>query len=247
MRATFRFYAELNDFLPPERRFRTFDHEFLLTASVKDLIESLGVPHTEVDLILVRGDPVDFSYRVTDGDNVSVYPVFESFDISSEARLRPEPLRETRFVLDAHLGQLARYLRLLGFDTVYRNDWSDVVLADISYGEKRVLLSRDAGVLKRRSVTHGYFVRETEPREQLLEVLRRFDLFGSIEPFRRCLTCNGVLEPVDKEAIAHELEPDTRRYYDRFRRCASCGQLFWEGSHYRRMERFVAEIRRAAG
>lgn len=246
MHASFRFYAELNDFLPPEKRFSAFDHEFFLPASVKDLIESLGVPHTEVDLIVVGGESVDFSYKVQDGDRITVYPVFESFDISAEVKVRPHPLRHTRFVLDAHLGQLARYLRLFGFDTLYRNDWSDVVLADISYGEKRVLLTRDLGVLKRRAVSHGYYVRETEPRRQLVEVLRRFDLLGKIEPFTRCMACNGGLEPVDKEAIADELEPGTRRYYDRFQRCTECGQIYWEGSHYEKLARFVEAVRRGA-
>src|SRR3989338_9144205 len=114
-RAHFRFYEELNDFLPPERRKTTFTREFRNRASVKDMIEALGVPHTEVDLILVNGASVDFSYLVQDGDRISVYPMFESFDIRPLVHLRPRPLREPKFVLDTHLGKLAVYLRLLGF------------------------------------------------------------------------------------------------------------------------------------
>jgi hypothetical protein len=159
--AWFRFYAELNDFLPPARRMTAFEHPFLDAAPVKDMIESFGVPHTEIDLILANGASVDFAYLVQDGDHISVYPVFEALDITPVLRLRPQPLRESRFVLDAHLGRLAGYLRMAGFDTLYRNDFTDPELAYISHDEHRILLTRDIGLLKRSMVTHGYFVRET--------------------------------------------------------------------------------------
>ena len=240
--ADFRFYAELNDFLPPARRQRDFVHPVEGRVTVKHLIESLGVPHGEVDLILVNGQPVDFSYLVKDGDRVSVYPMFESIDISAVGRLRPQPLRQTRFVLDTHLGQLATYLRLLGFDTRYRNDFGDPELARISSEERRILLTRDRGLLKRNLVSHGYYVRHTEPRQQLLEVVRRFDLKDDLQPFRRCLRCNALLEPVDKERILHRLEANTRRYYEEFRICSGCQQIYWKGSHYRRMRRFLNGI-----
>lgn len=240
--ANFRFYAELNDFLPPARRQRDFAHPVEGRVTVKHLIESLGVPHGEVDLILVDGRPVDFSYLVEDGDRISVYPMFESIDISAVGRLRPQPLRQTRFVLDTHLGQLATYLRLLGFDTLYRNDFGDPELARISSEERRILLTRDRGLLKRNLVSHGYYVRHTEPRQQLLEVVRRFDLKDNLHPFRRCLRCNALLEPVDKARILHRLEADTRRYYDEFRICSGCQQIYWKGSHYRRMRHFLNGI-----
>jgi uncharacterized protein len=240
--ATFRFYAELNDFLPPARRQVAFPHTFEARASVKDMIEALGVPHPEVELILVNGAPVDFSYAVADGDHVSVYPVFESLDVTPLVRLRPQPLRQPRFVLDAHLGKLAAYLRLLGFDTLYRNDYADPVLAELSRAEHRTLLTRDRGLLKRSAVTHGYYVRETDPRRQLAEVVRRFDLCRAVEPFRRCMRCNGELLPVDKTAIADRLEPETREYYHEFRICAECGQVYWKGSHYRRLVDLVQDI-----
>lgn len=238
----FRFYAELNDFLPAEKRQRTFAHCFELSSSVKDMIESLGAPHTEVDLILVNGESVDFSYLVRDGDRVSVYPVFESIDISPVLRVRPEPLREPRFVLDVHLGQLAVYLRMLGFDTLYRNDYEDAQLAYISSQEGRTLLTRDRGLLKRNIVTHGYCLRATQPRQQLIEVLRRFDLFGSITPFLRCLHCNALLQTVDKAEISHHLPPKTGQYYDYFRRCPSCDRIYWQGSHFKRMQQFVESV-----
>jgi uncharacterized protein with PIN domain len=241
-RARFRFYAELNDFLPNDARGSDLTREFELGASVKDMIEAFGVPHTEVEFVLVNGKSVDFSHRVEDGDDISVYPVFESFDISEVVRVRPQPLRESRFVLDAHLGTLARYLRLLGFDCDYRNDFSDRELVDVSVSEGRVLLTRDVGILKRSAVTHGYFVRATEPRAQAIEVLRRFDLFGRVEPFRRCLSCNGRLEQVPKADVEARLPPRTARYYNEFRVCSDCERVYWKGSHYSRMLGFVEEV-----
>jgi uncharacterized protein with PIN domain len=241
-RAQFRFYAELNDFLPRGDRGSVLDRNFDVSASVKDMIESFGVPHTEVDVVLVNGRSVDFSHRVQDGDRISVYPVFESLDVRDVVRVRPEPLREPRFVLDAHLGALARRLRLLGFDCEYRNDFSDTELVDISATERRVLVTRDIGILKRSAVTHGYFVRATQARAQALEVVRRFDLVRAIDPFRRCLTCNELLSPVAKSDVADRLPPRTVRYYDEFRICSACEQVYWKGSHYERMLEFVADV-----
>jgi uncharacterized protein len=237
-----RFYAELNDFLSPDRRQVTFARILKEHASVKDVIEALGVPHTEVDLVLVNGESVDFSYLVRDGDRISVYPVFESIDITPLLRVRPRPLREPRFVLDTHLGKLAAYLRMLGFDTLYRNDYDDRTLAQISSGERRILLTRDRGLLKRSVVTHGYHVRETDPERQLVEVVRRFDLFRAIAPFRRCLRCNGALESIPKEAVADRLAPLTRQYYDEFATCRACGRIYWKGSHHVRMQRLVERV-----
>lgn len=200
------------------------------------------MPHPEVDLVLVNGQSVDFSYLVQDGDHISVYPVFESIDISPLVRVRPHPLRESRFVLDTHLGRLAAYLRMLGFDTVYGNDYADEKLARIAADEGRILLTRDRGLLKRSVVTHGYCVRETAPRRRLVEVLRRFDLFDAIRPFSRCIRCNGPLEAVDAEAIADRLPPRTRKYYDAFRICRACDQIYWKGSHYERMQALITSV-----
>lgn len=241
-RARFRFYAELNDFLPTDSHGSDLTREFAVGSSVKDMIESFGVPHTEVEVVLVNGESVDFSHRVQDGDVVSVYPVFESFDMKDVIRIRPQPLRDPRFVLDAHLGTLARRLRLLGLDSVYRNDFSDPQLVEVSVSEGRLLLTRDVGILKHGAVTHGYFVRATDPRAQTLEVLRRFDLFSSLAPFRRCLRCNGVLNPVSKGEVRHRIPPRTIRYYDEFRMCSDCGRVYWKGSHYTRMRDFVEEV-----
>lgn len=219
-----------------------FHHHLGGRASVKDTIEALGIPHTEVDLIIANGRSVDFTYILRPGDVLSVYPVFESIDISPILRLRPEPLRAPKFVADTHLGRLARYLRMLGFDTKYRNDYRDHQLAEISSSERRILLTRDRGLLKRSEVTHGYCVRETDPKDQLAEVVHRFDLRGNIRPFRRCIRCNATLAPVDKDEVSDELLPETREYFDAFRRCQGCGQLYWKGSHYERMLRLIHEI-----
>jgi uncharacterized protein with PIN domain len=240
--AHFRFYAELNDFLPPVRRGVEFAHAFGGDPSVKDVIESLGVPHVEVDLVLADGESVDFSWRVRDGARVSVYPVFESIDIGSLVRSRAAPLREVRFVLDGHLKRLARYLRMLGFDARWRADAGDEELARTAAQEHRILLTRDIGLLERRAVSHGRWIRETDPRRQLLEVVRRFDLAGTIAPFRRCLCCNDLLEHVEKAAVAERLPPHVALRQEEFRRCPSCGRVYWKGSHHARMKRLVAEV-----
>jgi uncharacterized protein with PIN domain/sulfur carrier protein ThiS len=237
-----RFYAELNDFLREERKKTRFKIELNRRTSVKDLIESLGVPHTEVEIILANGISVDFSYIVEDEDELSVYPMFESVDITPILKLREKPLRVTRFVLDCHLGRLARYLRQLGFDTLYRNDYTDDVLAQTSAEENRILLTRDRSLLKRSIITHGYFIREFDPRKQLDEVIRRFDLRNQIIPFGRCTRCNGMVEEVDKKTIEDQLEPKTRKYFDSFWQCASCGQIYWEGSHVKHMTKLTDEV-----
>jgi len=241
--AQFRFYEELNDFLPAQRRKTDFTHTFTRRASVKDMIESFGVPHTEVELIIVNGRSVDFSHIVADRDRISVYPMFESLDIRPLLRLRPEPLRRPAFVLDSQLGRLARYLRLLGFDTLYRNDFTDAGIARISSEQQRTLLTRDRRLLHRSIITRGYFIRGTDPLNQVDEVLRRFDLYNDIKPLRRCIRCNGMLSDVAKEAVFDRLEPKTKRYYNEFRICRDCGQVYWEGSHFRKMVRLIDSFR----
>ena len=238
--ATFRFYEELNDFLPPPDRKRDITVSFKQRNSVKDMIESIGVPHTEIDLILANQEPVDFNYIVRDADRISVYPMFESFDISPLNRLRPQPLRRTRFVLDTHLGKLAKYLRMLGFDTLYDNQCNDAQLAELaSSGERRILLTRDIGLLKYKQVTHGYFVRETSPRLQIREVLDRFDLKALIKPFSRCVNCNGELDALDKIEVRGQVPAGIFERFDEFVRCRDCRQVYWKGSHYDRMMRFI--------
>jgi len=241
-RVQLRFYEELNDFLAPTLRKADISYTGNRRASVKDMIESFGVPHTEVDIILVNGQSVDFSYIVQDGDRISVYPVFESLDVSPLVRLRPAPLRTPVFVLDSNLGRLARYLRLLGFDCLYQNDYDDDSIARIADSEQRIVLTRDRALLQRRIITRGYFVREVRPRWQVKEVLARFDLYRLVSPFKRCIHCNGILQAVDKQAIEDRLEPKTRQYFESFMRCSLCGQLYWQGSHHARSLRLIEEL-----
>jgi uncharacterized protein with PIN domain len=181
---------------------------------------------------------------VQNGDRISVYPVFESFDITPLLQVRPQPLREIRFVLDVHLGRLAAYLRMLGFDALYQNDYDDDVLVRLSTAERRTLLTRDRSLLKRNAITHGYYVRETRPVQQLVEVLQRFDLCGAIAPFQRCLRCNDLLEPVAKETIADLLPPRTRISFNEFHICRTCDKIYWKGSHYQRMLQLIERLRR---
>ncbi|OGA00911.1 MAG: twitching motility protein PilT [Betaproteobacteria bacterium RIFCSPLOWO2_02_FULL_62_17] len=237
--ASFRFYEELNDFLPQERRKREFEYRCARAATVKNAVEALGVPHTEVELILANGEPVDFSYLVREGDRISVYPKFEAFDIAPLVRLRERPLRELRFVADAHLGGLARFLRMLGFDTLFRNDIADAEILALSSGERRVVLTRDRELLKCRSITHGCYVHALVPREQLREVVERLQLASSARPFSLCLHCNLPLAGVGKEAVVHRLPPNVAATYRRFHWCRGCDRVYWEGSHWQRMREML--------
>jgi uncharacterized protein with PIN domain/sulfur carrier protein ThiS len=238
-----RAYAELNDFLGPELRGVTVRRPFRSHQTVKDVLEAMGVPHTEVDLILVNGDPVDFAHRPAVGDRIAAYPMFEALDVGSTARLRPVPLRDPRFVVDVNLGRLARLLRVLGFDVCWSNDADDQTLTDISLSQQRILLTRDRGLLKRRAITHGLFVHSEYAEEQTLEVIRRLDLAQRVAPLTRCLRCNGTLETVSKGEVVERLEPLTRRYYNEFRRCTECGRIYWPGSHHAGLLRLVERLR----
>lgn len=244
--AHFRFYEELNDFLLPDRKKRTFAYHFNGRPAVKDAIEAIGVPHTEVDLILVNGKSVGFDYQLQCDDRVAVYPVFETLDISPLIRLRPKPLREPKFILDVHLGKLARLLRMLGFDTLYRNDYEDAEIIRQALAEHRIILTRDQGLLKVKQVTHGYWIRATAPEAQAREVLRRLDLFSEIRPFARCMECNGTIEEVDKTDIIHRLPPKTVSYFDEFFKCATCGKVYWKGSHHDKMEALIKRLKKTS-
>ena len=237
-----RFDAELNDHLPAHKKF--LDEKVMVpeSACVKDVIESAGVPIGEVDLVLLNGESVDMNHAVVEGDRLSVYPVFESFDIASVARIRPAPLRECRFVLDVHLGKLAYHLRTLGFDAVYRNDIHDTELLRLSADEKRILLSKDKELLAAENLTRGYCVRATDPADQLIEVMKRFDLFGSVKPFQRCIKCNTMLESIDKAAILHRLPPRVSSLFEEFQHCPNCDRIYWKGTHYDRMQTLIERV-----
>ena len=235
--ARFRFYEELNDFLPEERRKRDFDVEIDRARSVKDAIESAGVPHVEVDLILVDGVSVDFTHLLRGGERVAVYPMFERLDITPLLRLRPRPLRDPRFVADVHLGKLARHLRMAGFDTLWGNSWGDDEIVTLASAQRRTILTRDKGMLRRREVERGYFVRATQSEAQLAEVLRALQLEGLVRPFARCRECNTLLEDVPKSDVVNRLPEKVRGHYERFKRCPGCERVYWEGSHFERMRK----------
>jgi uncharacterized protein len=240
--ATFRFYEELNDFLPPEHRKRDFLYRFDGSPSVKDAIEAIGAPHTEVDLILLNGKPTGFDSHIRDGDRISVYPVFESIDISGVTRIRSNALRNPSFILDVHLGTLARYLRMIGFDSLYGDVSDDHEIVRIASDEGRIILTRDRGLLKHGMVTRGYWVRSTIPLEQVAEVIARFDLAGLAKPFTRCLRCNGIVREIDKSDVLDILDENTARFFNRFTQCKSCGNVYWEGSHYELMRKLLQSM-----
>jgi hypothetical protein len=249
--ATMRFHGSLNDFVPVHRRDVAIRYGFEGSPAVKDAIEALGVPHPEVDSIVVNGRSVGFGYRLDEGDDVEVFGLDRTGEPAAGLRrddrrpgLIPVPESPPRFVLDGHIGRLARYLRMLGFDARYDRHATDDELARISADEGRILLTRDRGLLKRSIVRHGYLVRDDDPRRQLDEVAARYGLIPLAAPFSRCVRCNGLLEQVDRAAVAERLagEPRTLRYFDSFGLCVDCGGIYWQGSHFERMSRLVRQL-----
>ena len=309
-RVRVRFYQELGDFLAPHRRGREFAVTVNDGTTTKALVEHCGVPHAEVDLLLVDGESVDFAHKLRGGQRVSVYPVFESFDISALTRVRPAPLRAVRFLVDANLAKLASLLRMCGLDATDASmlrrtacgavarepvgqaadraveagaggadvvdrtrcadrennradapglpgeigdaeragrcdqaeqhvgaEHEDARLVAAALREQRIILTRDRRLLERKAVTHGCFVRSQDPEQQLLFVLRRFDLAGAVRPFSRCMRCNEPLQAVAKADVLHRLPPMVRVEQHTFSRCPRCARLYWPGSHWQRMRR----------
>jgi uncharacterized protein len=241
-RTRIRFYGDLGEIAWNTDRGGTAEVAVERPRSVKDAIESCGVPHTEIDLLLVNGRSVGFDALVGPGDRVAAYPPFTAFDVDAVSRVRPDPL-PPRFVLDVHLGRLAELLRIVGFDTLYANDLDDDDLAALAIAGPRWLLTRDRGLLMRRVIVYGYLVRASDPRAQLMEVSRRFRLARDVAPFTRCARCNGLLEPVAKAEVSHRLEPMTRAEHDDFVQCTGCRQVYWPGSHTDALARIVADVR----
>jgi uncharacterized protein with PIN domain len=228
--ADFLFLGRLRDFLARDQRDQVIPVEFRGRQSIKHLAESLGVPQPETGQVQVNGQEGTLSTITQDGDRVEVHPIPNGCPV------------EPRFVLDIHLGRLTAYLRMLGFDCLYRNDYQDAELAEIAQREERILLSRDRRLLMRKAVTHGYCLRSLDSLEQMTEVIQRFDLTSRVSPFHRCLRCNHPLEPVAKEAVLDRLEPLTKLYFDEFQICPACGQIYWKGSHYEKMQKLVEEV-----
>jgi len=217
-------------------------HNFERRASIKDVIESLGIPHPIIAKLMVNGREVDFDYILHHGDAIEAFPLTPPINPSIPTILRPQALDRIAFVVDVNAGKLAMFLRMLGFDTVYNNDLRDARLAEIAAVEKRILLTRDTSLLKRKIVGHGYLLREEDPIRQLVEVIRLYDLSGKIKPLSRCMPCNGLLVPIDKGAIIERLEPLTKKYYHTFRICEQCGKLYWPGSHHEKIVSFIHQV-----
>jgi uncharacterized protein with PIN domain len=242
-----RAYGKLNDFLPRAERQAAVTVTTEPGASVKDIVERLGIPHPEIDLLIADGEPVGFDFAPPHRCRVAVFPRFHALDVDGVTRVRPVDRPPMRFVLDGHLGKLAKYLRLLGLDATCPRGATDDVLAQESASEGRVLLTRDVGLLKRRIVSHGYFVRGTLPRRQVVEVLRQFGPLP-VKPFSRCLRCNGELRDATKGEVEAVLPPRTREQVDRFLLCGSCRQVYWKGAHWARLSAFVERtLAEAAG
>src|SRR5439155_668650 len=227
------FHGDLPFFLGSKAS--TVERQLSEKTSVKDVIEACGVPHTEVDLIIVNGVPVDFACVVDRESSIEVYPV-GTRGITSFAENRLQLVEITSFVADGHLGKLVRDLRLLGVDVVYDPAAEDRQLVTIASSENRALLTRDRRLLMHAIVRHGYYLRSQEPMEQTLEILHRFDLGSALAPFTRCLRCNTVLKPAKKAEVFDQLEPLTKIYYEQFRRCSGCGQVYWSGSHFAKLQ-----------
>jgi uncharacterized protein with PIN domain len=226
----FLFHGRLNDFLRRDQKDRQISVQFRGRQSVKHLAESLGVPHPEIGRVQVNGRDEALGWITQDGDRVEVHPIEDGCPT------------EPRFLLDCHLGRLTAHLRMLGFDCMYQNDYDDSSMTAIAHGEARILLTRDRRLLMRKVIQHGYCLRSLDPLEQLTEVIQRFELTDKIRPFHRCLRCNQPLESVEKETILDRLEPLTKLYFDEFHICSSCGQIYWKGSHYERMQKLIGQI-----
>ena len=238
----FRFYEELNDFLPKHRRKTTFEAEFKGKRSIKDMIEALGVHHTEVDLILVNGISVDFNYILQNEDRVSVYPVFESLNISEVTLLRKIPLRRHKYLADINLGNIVKYMRVLGFDVYYDSLLSTRKIIEISKRENRVILTNSRKLLKFKDVTHGIFIRPGTTTEQIRQIIDYLDIKDNIKPFSRCLRCNTLLKSVLKEKILDRIPPKTKEFCNKYVQCQSCDKIYWKGTHFINMKKVVRQI-----
>lgn len=234
-----RFYEELNYFIEKKYKKKEIECEYKKNSTVKKIIEDFGVPHSEVDLILVNGISTDFNYKVKDKDRISVYPAFESFDIKEESRVRQEPLRRTNFILDVHLGKLARYLRICGFDTLYRNDYKDEEIVEISKKEKRIILTRDKGLLKRKKVTHGYYVKKQNIKEQIEEIIKRFQLEKILKILSICPVCNSKIENIKKQDIKNKVPEYIYKTKNDFKYCPNCEKVYWKGTHWKNINQVL--------
>ena len=241
----FRFFGALNDLLPLQKRRIWFAHSLYGQPAIKDTIESLGVPHTEVDCILIHGKSVDLFYHPRYGDRIAVYSEYVSKRKKRIKHLNQCIFKTPRFILDSHLGKLARYLRLLGFDVLYQREYLDQAIAHDAKRLERIVLTRDVGLLKNKIIRHGYWMRKTNPKKQIKEVIKRFHLAKQIRPFRVCLECNGKIKKVAKKKILKRLLPETKKYYRQFFQCNNCQKIYWQGTHFEKLRAFIMSVSKA--
>jgi uncharacterized protein with PIN domain len=240
--ATLNFFGNLQHLLTGPHRGGRVVLRFQGQPGIKDPIEAMGVPHTEVDVILANGRVTGFEYPLQPGDNIEIYPVSVPVRVAPRPALSPRPPHPVAFILDVHLGKLARRLRLLGFDCLYANHWHDTEIVSLAEQQERIILTRDRGLLKQRRVRHGYLVRSAAVTTQVKEVLDRYQLEGEVCLWQRCTLCNGLLERVEKAAIAERLQPKTLLYYDDFHRCTACNRVYWPGSHFAGLRQWLESV-----
>jgi uncharacterized protein len=231
--AFFQFHGALNDFLSSAKKNTTILWQLNEPSSIKDAIEALGIPHPEVFKITVNNIDVDFKYLLKTSDRVEVFPYEGPIDYIGI---------ETRFILDVHLGKLAKNLRMLGIDTLYRNDYAEKQIVQIASNGNLIVLTRDKILLKHAAIRYGYCLRSNKLVEQLNEVITRFGLKEKIKPFTRCLECNGLIVAVAKDLVAEKVPEKSRQYYEEFFQCNDCRRIYWKGTHYERMKMRIERI-----
>jgi len=237
-----RFFADLNHFLMKSGDANPISAEIQIGQNIKDLIESFGIPHTEVFLIMVNNNPADFNYKLKKDDRISVYPKFFNFNIEEISPIQDYHFEEYKFILDVHLGKLTKNLRMLGFDCKYENNYDDLQIIKIGVEENRIILTRDIGILKFTKVRYGYLIKSQNPDEQTQEVLLRYNLHKRINPFSRCMECNALISKVEKKKVIDKLEPKTKLYFEEFTQCTNCQRIYWGGSHLEKMNLLIEKL-----
>ncbi len=222
---------------------KEIDYPLTRRASIKDIIEALHIPHTEISSISHNDTEINFSHIPEAGERILLHSFSPGTDVTRPTLLRPDPLPTTSFIVDINVGKLARLLRMSGIDTLHDPQLLEKEIAEMAVTNRRILLSRNRDLLYRKSILWGHLVRAEQPEKQLAEVMTLFGLRDAIQPFNRCLQCNALLQPVEKSAILHRLEPLTRKYYRKFHVCPDCEQIFWRGSHHKRMEELIKRVR----
>ena len=240
--------TELADLLSRKYQGNTeIDYPLNRRASIKDIIEALHIPHTEVSAIFFDNREITFSHIPEAGESIFLHSFTPGTNVTRSTLLRPDPLLTTSFIVDINVGKLARLLRMSGFDTLYDPQWQEKEIAELAAADRRILLSRNRDLLRRKCILWGHLVRTEQPEKQLAEVITLFGLHDAIQPFSRCLLCNALLQAVEKTAIVHRLEPLTRKYYRKFHICPDCEQIYWRGSHHKRMEELIERVRHSPG